>query len=216
MRSDLSPVIRLREWKTERGTDCVSLLNRWFTHFAAFNVSSPIEKSFFPPSCLIPPTLFTSTSLLSLTTHRFFSKSLFISRGKKTKQWVSWINFLLYSLFPISLLLSSLYHFTQLFPICPGFPAVHLVKEQTANQDDTDPCFVFFPSFVFVFHLHPALALLLFHVISIFSCYFLTWQFHLAISLSRVTALPPLSWKLLLPACRGRRKGVQKNEGEEL
>lgn len=209
--SDKAKIVKNRV----REGDCMRSLNWWFTHLAAFNVSSLIEKHFFPlPDVSSPPTLFTSTSL-PCSSPVINCSRLFQSPGNN--QWVSWINFLP-SLFPFSLLLSSLYHPTQLFPICPGLPAVHLVKEWTANQGDAHQ------------HQHTVFSIVCFCVSSP-SCFGLlnlhqvTLPLNLSLSpffplsLSLVISLPEDFTSLLLlsekPLCLFLRGGCYRQPVEE-
>lgn len=150
------------------------LLARWFTHLSAFSVRGLIEKHFFPTltSHLLPPTLFTSTSLLCSSPitdcpRLFQSLSLFPGNS----QWVGRINFLSSLFFCVSILSFIV------FPLSSHTVVSHLPRPSCrasgqgadSQSERSKPMlcfFCFFSSFVFfVFHLHPALALLnLYHV----------------------------------------------------
>lgn len=147
--------------------------------FSSFQCQRPDWKARLVSSLPLssPPPL-SSAPLPSLTAHDFFNLSFYFQEITSGSAELTFCPLV----FPFPLLLSSLYHLAQLFPICPGLPAVHLVKERTANQGDSDQYSAFFPpsfvSFVFMFHLRPASACESFTVfcytrVSLHLCFFL-------------------------------------------
>lgn len=99
-----------KNWDSEKETAHVRS-PYWFTHLAAFGVSH-----------ILSPTLYLFTSFICfcpVISCSCLFHPLFLFPG--INHWVNWIN-LLSSVFPLSILLSSCYHLTQLFPICPGLP----------------------------------------------------------------------------------------------
>lgn len=195
---------KIRWWKTERPHAVAHLMAY---SFSSFQCQRPDWKALFflspLTSHLLPPTLSSRHRLLASS-----AISLFIFKeitGGSAELTFSPLFF--FSI--LSFIVFSLSSHTVVF---------HLPRPSCRASGQCSVIYIyFFSSFVFAFHLHPALALLKrYHIspttschlifLSSFSSYFLTWEFHLAASLFQVTAPPPPSWKLLPPACRGKKK----------
>lgn len=204
------------------GRDCMHLLSQWFTHLSAFSVRGLIEKHFFPWRLISshplssPPPL-SSAPLLSLAAHVFFNLPLYFQEIASGSAELTFSPLFFHSLFYCfpSIISHSCFPSALDFLSCiwsRGWQPIRVMQ--------THALLFFFLSFVFVFHLHPALALLnLYHVtlpplsciilsffVSSFSGYFLTWEFHLPVSVFQVNALSSPLWKLLSPACWERRR----------
>lgn len=176
-------------------------------------------------SHLLPPTPFTSTSQLwsspvTNCSHHLQSLSLFPGNN----QWVSWINFLssVFSILCFIVFPLSSHTVVSHLP----WPSCHASGQGLDSQSEwCKPVLFFFSTFVLVFHLHPALALLTFYHVTLPPLS----RAILSVFVSLATSLPENFTLLLLfsrePLCLllcgscycqpvGGRRREQKNESE--